>query len=256
MKIMTCNIRYLGGNDGEDGWEFRKEFCAEVIRSREPQLVCCQEVWREQFDDLSAALPEFASFGVVDEPLGRNPVNAVFYRRDLFRCISQGGYWLSETPHVTGSSSWESSCVRLANWVRLEEIASGKEFRMVNTHLDHVSQPAREGQARVICEDAAAYPDDYVQFLTGDMNCDATNRAIGIFAETGWRDSYETVHGTVDPGFTYHGFRGPAFESKIGKMDWVFVRGAVEVVGAEVIDDGRAGHFPSDHYFISAEVEL
>ena len=256
MKIMTCNIRYFGADDGEDGWVHRRDFCAQVIRARKPQVICFQEMWREQFDELVPAFPEFATFGMIDEPLGRHPVNSIFFRRDLFRCLSQGGFWLSETPHVTGSSSWDSACVRLANWVRLEEKGSGKEFRVVNTHLDHVSQPAREGQARLIGEDAAAYPDEYPQFLTGDMNCDAGNRAISIFGEAGWRDMYAAVHGAADPGFTYHGFRGPAFESKVGKMDWVFARGQVWVVNAEIVTDARDGRFPSDHYFVTAEVEL
>ena len=37
-------------------------------------------------------------------------------------------------------------------------------------------------------------------------------------------------------------------------MDWVFVRGAVTVKDAEVIDDSRDGRFPSDHYFVSAKI--
>ncbi len=254
MKIMTCNIRYSGADDGENNWVYRKDFCTQVIRACDPQVICFQEMWREQFNELALAFPEFATFGVVDEPLGHHPVNSIFFRSDLFRCLSQGGFWLSETPHVTGSSSWESACVRLANWVRLEERASGREFRVVNTHLDHVSQMAREGQARLIGEDAAAYPDEYPQFLTGDMNCDSRNRAISIFEEAGWRDTYAEVHGTVDPGFTYHGFSGLYFGSKVGKMDWVFARGQVRVVDAAIATDTCDGRFPSDHYFVTAEV--
>lgn len=256
MKIITCNIRCYGGNDGEDHWVHRKEFCVEVIRSRHPDIICLQEVWQEQFADLVPAFAEFSSFGIVDEPLGRHPVNIIFYRTDVFNCLSQGGYWLSETPHVTGSSSWDSACVRLANWVRLRHEQSGREFRIVNTHLDHVSQLARENQARVIGEDAAAYPPEYLQLLTGDMNCDAGNQAIRIFTEGGWRDSYEAIHGSADPGFTYHGFKGPAFESHTGKMDWIFVRGDANIAAADIVTDSRNGHFPSDHYFITAEVEL
>jgi endonuclease/exonuclease/phosphatase family metal-dependent hydrolase len=255
MKIVTCNIRYFGASDGDDDWTHRRALCIDVIRARAPQVICFQEMWREQLEDLAPAFPEFARFGMVDEPTSRHPVNAIFYRNDRFRCLSQGGYWLSETPHITGSRSWDSACVRLANWVRLEEVDSGWDFRVINTHLDHVSQPARESQARLINQDAAAYPVDYPQFLTGDMNCDEGNRAIAIFREGGWWDTYEAVHGTADPGFTYHGFKGPGFESDIGKIDWVFARGTVSVVGAELVTDARGGHFPSDHYFVSAEVE-
>lgn len=204
---------------------------------------------------MAAALPEFDTFAMADEPIGRRPMNAIFFRRAAFRRISAGGYWLSETPHVPGSSSWASACVRLANWVRLEDRATGVEFRVVNTHLDHVSQLARENQARLIVEDAAAYGDSYPQLLTGDMNADWTNAAIAAFRRGGWADTYAAIHGTEDPGHTFHGFIGPAYGSDIGKMDWVFMRGAVGVLGATVITAARDGRFPSDHYFVSATVQ-
>jgi len=256
MNILTCNIRYFGAKDGENAWPYRKELCAEVIRSRSPHVICFQEMWAEQFDDLAGAFGEFESFAMADEPTNRRPMNAIFYRRDAFRRVSAGGYWLSETPHVPGSRSWASACVRLANWVRLEDRATGAEFRVVNTHLDHVSQLARENQARLIVEDAAAYPDSYPQLLTGDMNCDRTNPAIAVFRAGGWADTYAAIHGTEDPGHTFHAFQGPSHVSDIGKMDWVFRRGDVSVTAAEVIADAQDGRFPSDHYFVGATVTI
>lgn len=256
MKILTCNIRCYGARDGDNAWDRRRDFCIEVMRRRQPDLICLQECWQEQHADLTAALPEFDAYGMIDEPLGRHPMNAVFFRRDRFGLVSQGGYWLSQTPHVAGSSAWDSACVRLANWLRLEETATGREFRVVNTHLDHVSQSAREQQARLIVEDAAAYPDAYPQLLTGDMNCDAANPALEVFRRGGWRDTYAQMHGDEDPGHTFHGFRGPDFDSQIGKMDWVLARGVVVVEDAEVIRDADDGRFPSDHYFVGADVRL
>jgi endonuclease/exonuclease/phosphatase family metal-dependent hydrolase len=253
---MTCNIRYFGAPDGENHWTYRRNLCAEVIRSRSPHVICFQEVAREQFLDLARAFPDHATFGTVDEPQGHNPVNAIFYRRDAFELISAGAYWLSQTPHIAGTRSWDSDCVRLANWVYLLELGSRHEFRVINTHLDHVSQVARENQARLLTEDAGAYADAFPQLLTGDMNCDTTNRAIAILQEGGWRDTYGAVHGPEDPGHTFHRFLGPAFSSSVGKMDWIMARGGVTVLGAEVVRDAQDGRFPSDHYFVSAEVSV
>jgi len=256
MRILTSNIRYFGAQDGDNDWGHRKELCARIIRSQSPDVICFQEMWAEQFTDLATAFDDFESFGMADEPVGRRPMNAIFYRRDVFRGISAGGYWLSQTPHVAGSSSWDSACVRLVNWLRLEERANGVEFRVVNTHLDHVSQLARENQARLIVEDAAAYPDRYPQLLTGDMNCDERNSAIAAFRAGGWIDTYAAVHGTENPGHSFHGFLGPAFVSGIGKMDWIFARGAVAVTAAEMISDSEDHRFPSDHYFVAATVKI
>ncbi|MFC1453499.1 endonuclease/exonuclease/phosphatase family protein [Verrucomicrobiota bacterium] len=256
MKILTCNIRYFGAADGNNGWKHRRQLCADVIRSRSPDIVCFQEMWAEQYRDLAAAFPGLQSYAMVGEPVGRHPTNCIFYRADGYERVSAGGYWLSDSPHVTGSKSWESACVRLANWVRLAERETGTEFRVINTHLDHVSQTARENQAKLIVEDTAAYPTEYPQILTGDMNCDCTNKAIAVFKACGWLDTYAQIHGTEDPGFTYHEFGGPGYSSECGKMDWIFAKGTVETVDAEIITDSLNGRFPSDHYFVGAELRI
>ncbi len=225
-----------------------------MIRSRSADVIGFQEMTREQHEDLSARLPGFAAVGTVDEPGKADPVNSLYYRVEAFDLLSSGAYWLSPAPHVTGSSAWGSRCVRLATWLVLRERAGGAEWRVVNTHLDHVSQRARVRQARVIAEDCGAWPRGYRQVLTGDLNCDARNRAIAVLRRGGFRDTYEAVHGAADPGHTFHRFEGPAFASRAGKMDWVFVRGDAKVLGAEVVSDAVEGRYPSDHYFVLADL--
>ena len=256
MRIMTCNIRTSTANDGDDHWERRKSFCVSTILDREPDLFGVQEAQVDQLLFMKAAMNRYDSFGLPDEPGGFHAVNTIFYRRDRFELVTQGGYWMSETPHVAGSRSWESACVRLANWVRLRDRENGCEFRYVNTHLDHRSQPAVEGQARMINEDAAAYPADYPQLLTGDMNANTTHPGIQAMLEAGWTDTYEAVHGEFEPCNTFHKFRGDQHDGSSGKIDWVFCRGKVEVRGAEIVKDSEGGRFPSDHYFISADCEV
>jgi endonuclease/exonuclease/phosphatase family metal-dependent hydrolase len=138
--------------------------------------------------------------------------------------------------------------------VRLRERDGGKAFRVVNTHLDHVSQAARENQARIICEDAAAYADDFPQLLAGDMNCEASNPTVDLFKAGGWIDTYGSVHRVEDPMPTHHRFLGPAYTGDQGKIDWIFARGAVAVRDAEIVTTSENGRFPSDHYFLSATV--
>ena len=81
------------------------------------------------------------------------------------------------------------------------------------------------------------------------MNCDSSNPAIGLFRKGGWVDTYGNIHGTEDPGPTYHAFLGSDYVSKIGKMDWVFMRGRVTATAATIIDESRNGRFPSDSLF-------
>lgn len=263
LKVLTCNIRTCDARDGDNGWEFRRQLCTDVIRRQNADIIGFQEMRWPQFCDLREALPEYDHRVMVDSTTTKNPPNTIFYRRGRFEVLSSGGYWLSQTPHVAGSRSWDSAHVRYANWLRAEDRESGMHFRLVNTHLDNKSQPAREGQARILCEDAAAYPDDFPQMLMGDFNCDVTNRAIEILESGGWQDSYAEVHGNTDPGFTFHQFKGVAFNQQaridqgtgVGKIDWIYYRGNLAATAAEVVRDCDGERYPSDHYFVSATLE-
>ena len=254
MRILTCNVRYSAAKDGDNHWDLRKDYCVEVVRQQAADLICCQEMSGEQQRAFAGGLPGYEWFGMVDQPHAGTPVNSIFYRRDRFRPISAGGYWLSETPHIPGSRSWESSVIRLCNWLRLEDRASGRDFRLANTHLDHISQPARENQMRLILEDSAAYEAVFPQILTGDLNCNAANAVIAAVLKAGWVDTYHQLHGSLNPGNTFHGFQGPATTSQDGKIDWIFVRGALKTTAAEIITTHDGGRYPSDHYFVSADV--
>ncbi|MEM7034382.1 MAG: endonuclease/exonuclease/phosphatase family protein [Chloroflexota bacterium] len=252
MKILSCNIRFYGADDGENSWAHRKGICAQIIEARQPDIVCFQEMWHPQFIDLQESLPGFASYGLMQDPAGHNPLNAIFYRQDAFKLITAGGYWLSKTPHIAGSKSWDSKGIRYANWVRLQDNETETEFRVINTHFDHMGWTARDEQAKLIVAESQAYPSDYRQILVGDLNCDQTSTPIDLLKRGGWQDTFETIHGSDDPGCTYHGFIGPKFEADFGKIDWIFGRGALHVVDAKIIDDAIDARYPSDHYFVSA----
>ena len=255
LRIMTCNVRTSLADDGADHWSCRGDFCLNVIRAQEADLLGFQEMQRDQYDDLGTGLPEFAAWGMVDEPHTLSPVNGIMYRRSRFDLLSQGGFWLSDTPHVTGSRSWDSACVRLANWVRLRDRQTGVDFRFINTHLDHVSQPARQEQARLIVEDAQAYPATYPQLLTGDMNCAGDNAAIDCFRQGGWVDTHTTLHGAQNPQ-TFHGFRGDRHDGSSGKIDWVFARGEIVPIASEIVREQRDGHYMSDHDFVRVDLRM
>jgi endonuclease/exonuclease/phosphatase family metal-dependent hydrolase len=264
-KILSCNIRVPLDADAKagDGWDARREMCADVIAAQHGDIVCLQEATAEQLAFLKEKWPQFDSFALSNPTPEFRPNNAILYERDRYEPLSSGGVWLSETPHVAGSKSWDSEAIRFANWVHLRERATGRELRVWNTHLDHVGHTARAEQARVLVEaisamDAAGVP----QVLIGDMNAHAKHPAIVALTEGGFHDTYGAVHGPEDPGHTFHGFLGTKRYADSDdptpgrKIDWIFTRGGMKTHAAEIIRDGRGGRYPSDHYFISAEVSL
>jgi endonuclease/exonuclease/phosphatase family metal-dependent hydrolase len=261
--ILSCNIRVAWPEDeaSGNGWKARRELCLEVIRAQKPDIVCLQEVLREQMADLERAFPAFGSFGFEGpemdarmegyQGIAKNPI---LYSRERYELVTAGGFWLSETPHLPGSLSWESARARHVNWVRLRERASGRQFRVLSTHLDHVSQRAREEQMKLILAEAALYAPEFPQVLAGDLNSRVTNPVLKLALDAGWINSHTAAPGPRDEGSTTHGFLGPKAANKGGPIDFILTRGPIATLGWKIIRDGRDGRYPSDHYFIAAKL--
>ncbi len=206
-----------------NGWKARRELCLEVIRAQKPDIVCLQEVLREQMADLERGFPAFGSFGFEGpemdarmegyQGIAKNPI---LYSRERYELVTAGGFWLSETPHLPGSLSWESARARHVNWVRLRERASRRQFRVLSTHLDHQSQRAREEQMKLILAEAALYAPEFPQVLAGDLNASATNPVLKLALDAGWTDSHTAAPGPRDEGNTTHGFLGPEIHAQDG----------------------------------------
>lgn len=266
-RILCCNIRVALDEDEAKGvgWNDRKRLCINVIKKRNPDIICLQEVLKVQSEDFRAAFTNHALFGF-DGPemdahqsgyhgIAKNPI---LYSLRRYELLAAGTYWLSETPLVAGSKSWDTARARHANWIRLREKKSGKELRVINIHLDHVSGKAKIEQARMVVEESAQYQPTFPQIFTGDFNARITSRVFDSLREKGWKDTYQEVHGVEEPGHTGHAFKGVDYERAAlgGKIDFIFSKGPVKATAAEIIKDQEDGRYPSDHFFVAADVEI
>jgi endonuclease/exonuclease/phosphatase family metal-dependent hydrolase len=266
-KILCCNIRVALPEDEAQGvgWKQRKDICIKVMKSKKPDIICFQEVLEVQNYDLKAAFPNFFSFGF-DGPemdghrdayhgIAKNPI---FFSTKKYELIGSGTFWLSETPLVAGSLSWDSARARQANWVRLKDKKTDKTFRVVNTHLDHKGQKAREEQIGIILKESDQYAADYPQILTGDFNSGSDNPVYSEVKKHAWTDSYTAVNGEAAPVFTFHDFKGEAYNKsgKGKKIDFIFLKGPFKTVKSSIIKDNVNGLYPSDHYFVEAEIMI
>jgi endonuclease/exonuclease/phosphatase family metal-dependent hydrolase len=218
---------------------------------------------------LERGFPDFASFGFVGPEMDARKVgyqgiakNPIFYARARFELVSTGGFWLSETPHLPGSLSWGSARARHVNWVRLRDRASRREFRVLDTHLDHQSQHAREEQIKLILAEAALYAPEFPQVLAGDFNAGAANPVLKLALDAGWTNTHTAAPGPRDEGNTTHSFLGPKYIPKTeagrkrGPIDFILTHGPVSTLAWKIIRDSRDGRYPSDHYFVSAVVAM
>src|SRR5690606_23215938 len=102
--------------------------------------------------------PEMDAFTEGYHGIAKNPI---FFSKKRYELLSAGGFWLSETPLVAGSKSWNTARARHVNWVRLRDKKTGADFRVLNLHLDHKSQLAKEEQTKLVLKEAKQYEGDY-----------------------------------------------------------------------------------------------
>ncbi|MDR0351931.1 MAG: endonuclease/exonuclease/phosphatase family protein [Opitutaceae bacterium] len=254
IRVVSANIRHDFAKDFEtgDSWEPRKEFCRDVLLAQDADIFCFQEMRINNFDYLKENLPGFAAFYGPAEA----SKNAIFYSTKRFEKIEGGAFWLSDTPEKPFSHLPKSGD-RVANHLLLRDKLTGRRLLVWNTHFQHDNEDVRTRQARIFTSFAEKRPADIPQILTADFNADANTPAIQHLKASGWIDSYAAVHGPAEPGYTFHGFAGRAYKNpnSPGKIDFVFSNNLLRATAAEIIRDSNGKRYPSDHYFVSAEME-
>lgn len=265
VRVVSANLRLPTASDYKtgNGWNQRRELCRDVLAAQEADILCFQECRQVQLEFIKAKMTDFEHIALYNSPregMPQEPTVAVLYSTKRFKKTRSGGFWLSATPDKPGSRFEGSPSARLTNWVLLQDLKTGRELFVWNTHLNETSgqkgDEAREKQIAVLLQNSAKIPEGTAQILTGDFNTDAASKTIQAVKAAGWTDTYSAVHGEADPGFSFHGFLGVKYERKNnGRIDFVFCRGPLRATAATVIRDSRDGRYPSDHYFVSADVE-
>jgi len=263
----TFNIRNENNRDQDDrSWTYRTANAVRLIRRIHPDVLGMQELTHGQAADLRASLPDYDFFGVAREDGRRQGEYAgIYFRRDRFsRDHAEGGtYWLSATPEKAGSATWGNTLPRIATWMRLVDLATGRGFYVVNTHFDHQHQGSREQAAVFIARqiDARKHADEPVVLL-GDFNAVETNPAVsylrGLATDIGgsrrqWKngmiDTFRTLHPTGTSPKTLHlwGRKDAGW-----KVDHILVSKGARVMESEVVMDALP--FSSDHFPVMARV--
>lgn len=148
FRAMSFNLRFDCPEDGANAWGYRKDIVASTIRFHKADICGVQEALRSQVNDLVERLPEYSWIGVGrDDGKDGGEFCAIFYRKDRFRSLDSGTFWLSETPSKEGSKSWGSACRRISTWGRFQLLTPGfsstPEVFFFNAHFDHHSVKAR-----------------------------------------------------------------------------------------------------------------
>lgn len=259
IRIITHNIRYATQSPfpGEARWKVRLPLIVSQFRYHTSHvasaLLCLQEVLHGQLADLVGSLNsnsnavsgDWASIGVGrDDGLSGGEYAAILYRSTVWKLLENDTVWLSETPRVAGSRSWDAASVRIVTIAVLRHQESGKEMVVLNTHLDDqgvVSRQKAAGMLRLIADDWSQDGKRAV-VLTGDLNSEADGDAYKILTTTGrqrgftMNDVRELSHYRYGDRNTFTGFEGKV--SDLTRLDYVFT-------GQE---NGAAGLWKFDGY--------
>jgi endonuclease/exonuclease/phosphatase family metal-dependent hydrolase len=254
---MTFNVRYDTSEDGAHDWRHRRADVFDIIRANDPDLLSLQEPDASQWADTSAHLADYTPFGVFDDGSENLEAHGGFFRTSRFDGSTQGIFWLSGTPSIPHSVTWENDWEpRACGWIRLRDRVTNRELVFASTHFDtnaHAWRPSAETLRRELETIAGTTP----VIVAGDFNCPAGCEAHGcLIAEEAFRDVWHEA-GHADAGvLTFHGFTGrrdlPTGENE--RIDWILVRGELTCVEAKIDYSSKSGEPASDHYPVIAQL--
>ena len=260
IRVMSFNVRLGVADDGENSWEHRKALLARTVQDFDPDLLGTQETWPFQAEYLLEQLPGREYVGWPRQPGNERDGEecGILFRAARFEKVDAGQFWLSETPEVPASKSWDSSLPRVATWVKLRDRRRpDDEVVFVNTHFDHRGAQARLESARLLRQRLAKLAPSGAWILTGDFNSGDDSPPYEALVGGGEGtlivvDSYRVVHPQRrDDEGTFSAFRGRRSGPRI---DWVLHGTSFATLNAAIDRTEEQGRNPSDHYPVTAVV--
>ncbi|WP_407561118.1 endonuclease/exonuclease/phosphatase family protein [Streptomyces sp. 184] len=256
LHVMSFNLRYASATP-PNSWPERRPVMRALLRAEEPHLVGTQEGLYAQLLDIAGDLGRHhAWIGTGRQGGSKDEFMAVFYDIRRLAPVAFDHYWLSDEPYLIGSNTWGNAVLRMVTWVRFRDLATGREFYHVNTHLDHVNQQARERSADLITSRFAEFDATLPRVVTGDFNVPAHRNPVydAMLVGGGLVDTWDTAERRSAAYATFHGYRPLVPDGD--RIDWILVTPGVRTRYAEINTYERGGQFPSDHLPVQAFVQL
>lgn len=249
LRVLTWNIQY-GRDRGADpnGWPQRKAALAALLKETKPQVLCVQEALAEQLDFLKEKLSGHGHFAQGrDDGKSAGEHCAIFYDRERFKRTHAETFWLSDTPE-TPSRTWGNAYARICTWVELTDKASGRRFRVCNTHFP--LEAAHRAKAACLVAQRLEALAPVPTLLMGDFNEAAGPSAWPGLARAGLSDVFDSAK--EKQGVATFRWKGLS----IARLDWVLTSPEWRATGLRTIDREVDGVYPSDHNGVLATLDL
>lgn len=240
----TYNLRQNNSGDGINAWPNRKEEVKSLIRFHEFDVFGTQEGFIGQLNDL-LEMEEYAYTGHGrDDGKQEGEHSAIFYKKDRFKLLKDGDFWLSETPEEP-SFGWDAKIRRISSWAKFRDLETSKEFFFFCVHFDHRGVEARKESGKLMVKKIQEIAGSSPVFCVGDYNSTPETEQIKTM-QTILNDSRQiSKMPPYGPEGTFNNFNFNAPMDEI--IDYVFVSKQIDVLKYGVLTDNKNQRFPSDH---------
>ena len=258
MKVASYNLRYDNKNDSlnGNGWAQRSPTVIALIRFHDFDIFGTQEGLKNQLDDISNALPQYARYGRGrDDGIDKGEHSAIFYKKEEFTLLKKGDFWLSQTPDKP-SLGWDATCCnRICSWVQLQHKKSGKKIFFFNVHYDHQGVVARKESSKLILKRIKEIAGKSPVIFSGDFNGSTSTEWYQTVANSGiLKDTYNEVKFPYANNASFNAFGRARQSNEI--IDHIFVTDQLKVIKWGLLTDTYYGKFPSDHFPVMVELKL
>ena len=248
LNVGSINVRLLAKGDYKkhNGWDLRKGYLCDMINLEAFDVFGAQEVKKPQLDDMLSMLPNYNYIGVGrDDGKEKGEYSPVFYRKDKFKLLDSGTFWLSETPDQV-SKGWDGACRRVCSWAYLQRKSDKARFYFLSTHLDHKGKVAKIEGAKLVVKFVQEHCKGENVIIVGDFNVIQGSEPYDVFAKSGvLNDTYDIAKYRFAPTGTFNSFEPRRYTDK--RIDHIFVSNDIKV--------SRYGTL-TYHYFRDMKAEL
>jgi len=257
LEVMTFNLRY-GSSRRPNSWAQRRSVMRALLTTERPDLIGTQEGLFTQLRDVETDLgAQYDYIGVGREGGTHGEFTAIFYDTTRLSPQEHRYFWLSDTPETVASNTWGGGSIRMVTWVRFLDLVTGGQFYAVNTHLDNVSEFARQRSAALIRDRLAALTPTLPIVLTGDFNTPAGPYSAAynlLVNQAGYQDTWTTAQARNAAYSTFHDYLPPLAGGP--RIDWILATPGVAVSASVINRYGSGAQFPSDHLPVQARLRL
>ena len=256
ITIISYNIRYGRAveNNPANNWINRRDELVAYIDSFEPDILCVQEAYQFQLEYIKQNLQNnkylYTVFGRNDGiHLGEH--EAIFFKKNKYKFLDGDTFWLGDFP-LLPIKTWEHSNIRASTWARFQDLSTGAQFMVFNTHyaVGRYYDTFHEKASSLIKQKISEYSGGLPIFLTGDFNMNNKTEAFQILLNQGIKlnDAFsgpETV--------SYNDWEVD-ISATCCRIDFILTSGLVQILNCSIPKDtyGIDDLVYSDHYPVIA----